>query len=103
MKAMCVSQNEARTPPSKLPMVLDNPKTMPKAANITALQTLSRASGGKFCEINELNPTLSALHFEQSEEQRVFYRTLWNNWVILAALVGLLVLEWALRRWRNLA
>ena len=79
------------------------PETMPKAANITALQALSRASGGKFCEINELNPTLSALHFEQSEEQRVFYRTLWNNWVILAALVGLLVLEWALRRWRNLA
>ena len=81
----------------------DSPETMPKAANITALQTLARASGGKFCEFNELNPTLSALHFAQQEEQRVIYRTLWNNWVILAALVSLLVVEWALRRWRNLA
>ena len=78
------------------------PETMPKAANIAALQTLSRASGGKFCEFNELNPTLRALHFAQQEEQRVIYRTLWNNWLILAAMVSLLVVEWTLRRWRNL-
>jgi hypothetical protein len=76
---------------------------MPKAADLVALQTLARVSGGKFCEFNELNPTLGGLKFAQQEEQRVIYKTLWNNWVILAALVSLLVVEWALRRWRNLA
>ncbi|MCX7008358.1 MAG: glutamine amidotransferase [Kiritimatiellaeota bacterium] len=79
------------------------PETMPKAADVIALQTLARVSSGKFCEFNELNTTLSGLHFAQQEEQRVIYRTLWNNWLILAALVSLLVVEWTLRRWRNLA
>jgi uncharacterized membrane protein len=79
------------------------PETMPKPANVAALQALARVSGGKFCEFNELNPTLARLHFTQQEEQRVIYRTLWNHWAFLAALIALLVLEWSLRRWRNLA
>jgi uncharacterized membrane protein len=79
------------------------PETMPKAADLVALQALARSSGGKFCEPTELNTLLSSLKFAQQEEQRVIYQTLWNNWTILAALVSLLVVEWALRRWRNLA
>jgi len=79
------------------------PETMPKPMNVAALQALARISGGKFCEFNELSPTLSALHFTPSEEQRVIYRSLWNHWAFLAALIALLVVEWSLRRWRNLA
>lgn len=79
------------------------PETIPKPANVTALQALARVSGGKFCEFNELSPFLNRLHFTQQEEQRVIYRSLWNHWAFLAALIALLVVEWSLRRWRNLA
>ena len=79
------------------------PETMPKPANVAVLQALARVTGGKFCEFNELSPTLSALHFAQQEEQRVVYRSLWNSWIFLSALLSLLVVEWSLRRWRNLA
>lgn len=78
------------------------PETMPRPMNVAALQALARVSGGKFCEFNELGPMLAALHFMPTEEQRVIYRSLWNHWAFLAALIALLVVEWSLRRWRNL-
>jgi hypothetical protein len=103
MARMDVAGLTVESPPYPVYVRPYTPETMPKPANVAALQALARASGGRFCEFNDLNDTLARLPFTQQEEQRVIYRSLWNHWAWLATLIALLMVEWSLRRWRNLA
>jgi hypothetical protein len=79
------------------------PESNPRPANIALLKTLSASSGGKFCEPEELSEALAALPVNRREESRVLFRTLWNTPLILACLVGLLGLDWIVRKSRNMA
>lgn len=79
------------------------PETRPQAAATTVLQALARASNGRFLETNEVTEVLSALEMKGTETERVQYDSLWNRPWWLALLVGLLTVEWLLRRLRNMA
>lgn len=78
-------------------------ETRPRAVNVDLLKALSAASGGKFCEPAEVNAALAAVAPQGREEARVSYRSLWNNWFALGALVAILTLEWIVRRRANMA
>lgn len=78
-------------------------ETRPRAVNVDLLKALAASSGGKFCEPAEVNAALAAVVPQGREEARVSYRSLWNNWFALAALVGILTLEWIVRRRANMA
>ena len=79
------------------------PETVPRAANIGVLRTMADASKGRFCEPEEVNKVLSEITIPANAEERVNYLSLWNNTVVLACLIGLLSLEWILRKMRNMA
>ena len=79
------------------------PETVPRAANIGVLTAIANASKGRFCEPEEINKVLSEITIPANEEERVSYFSLWNNIFVLACLIGLLSLEWLLRKLRNMA
>ncbi len=79
------------------------PETVPRAANTAVLTAVAGASKGRFCEPEEVNKVLSEITIPASEEERVSYLSLWNNLPILACLIGLLGIEWTLRKLRNMA
>ena len=78
------------------------PESNPRPADAVLLQTLCANSAGKFCDPDQIGEALAALPVTSREESRVLFRTLWNTLPILACLVGLLVLDWMVRKSRNL-
>ena len=79
------------------------PESNPRPADIDLLKALAESSGGKFLDPEEADKTLSALKFEAGEEERINYTSLWNQIPVLACLMGLLSLEWAVRKFKNMA
>jgi hypothetical protein len=79
------------------------PETVPCAANSGVLRAMADASKGRFCEPEEVNKVLSEITIPANAEERVNYLSLWNNIPILTCLIGLLSLEWILRKLRNMA
>jgi len=79
-----------------------SPELEPRPANTALLQALCESSGGRFCAPEELEAALLALPVPTVQEARVLFRTLWNTTAVLACLIGLLVVEWTLRKSRNL-
>lgn len=69
-----------------------------------ALTTLAeRSAGGQYFEINEaslLPGIIPDLHEEVTVRSRPV--SLWDNGVMLAVLIGLLSLEWGVRKWKHL-
>jgi hypothetical protein len=79
------------------------PETSPKPQAVEVLEQLAKASGGQFCEQDQLDQVLSALDIKTSEEERVSYNSLWNTPFILGGLMLLLSADWILRKRRNMA
>ncbi len=79
------------------------PEDSPRPIDERLLRTLADNSGGRFCEPDELDSVLARLDIKGREEQRVFYASLWQRLPLLACMIGLLGLEWILRKVRNLA
>jgi hypothetical protein len=79
------------------------PETSPKPQAVEVLQQLAKASGGQFCEQDQLDQILSALDIKPTEQERVSYDTLWNTPFILGGLMLLLSADWILRKRRNMA
>ena len=73
-------------------------------ADRQALVTLAEQSaGGRYFEVDaamELPPLIPDLHEEISIRSRP--TSLWDNGYMLTLLVGLLAVEWAIRKWRHL-
>lgn len=68
-----------------------------------ALKALAESSGGKFFEIDEageLSKLIPDLHEEIAV--RSSPTSLWDRGAVLAVLIGLLGVEWAVRKWRHL-
>jgi hypothetical protein len=79
------------------------PETSPIPQNVEVLRQLAKASGGQFCEVDQLDPLLSGLPIQPSEQERLSYNSLWDTPFILGGLLLLLSAEWILRKQRNMA
>jgi hypothetical protein len=79
------------------------PENMPRPVNTALLQALAANSGGRFCEPDELDATLSVLKVAARQESRVEYVSLWQRWAALACLMAFLVIEWVARKIRSMA
>ncbi len=79
------------------------PENSPQPARHDLLQALTAASGGRYVAPDELAGVLAQLELTGRAEERSVYSTLWNSWWVLACLVGLLTVEWSVRKMRNLA
>ncbi len=79
------------------------PETVPRAADSGVLTALAEASKGRFCEPEEISKVLAEITIPTSEEERTNHRSLWNNIIVLTCLIGLLSLEWVIRKLRNMA
>ncbi len=76
-------------------------ETEPRPTNRQVLETLASSSGGVFHQPAELDAVLREKQGRHREESRLRYRTLWNTWAVLICLIGLLVVEWIIRKARN--
>jgi hypothetical protein len=74
-------------------------------ANPTLMSSLARLSGGKMISMTENNPASIASLFSNVPPATVEYRhtPLWNRWWWLATIVGLLTVEWIMRRLMGMA
>jgi hypothetical protein len=75
----------------------------PQPVNARLLRALAEASGGRFLEPDQVGPALAALEFEKGREERITFSSLWNNTPIILLLIGLLAVEWTIRKWKNMA
>lgn len=75
------------------------PESMPRPANQTVLRTIANTSGGRYCEsADALDRALNSLHFDVEEDEISEYSSLWQQWLILGCLIGLLSVEWLIRK-----
>ena len=79
------------------------PESVPRPADSQVLKAIAENSGGVFFEtVDELNKTLSAIKAKKIEQEISEYRSLWQHWLTIACLIGLLSIEWILRKLRNM-
>jgi hypothetical protein len=79
------------------------PETNPQPANVSILKTLAAASHGQFCEPDTISDVLAALQMQKTEVERIEMISLWNSWLVIACLMTLLVIEWIVRKLKNMA
>ena len=79
------------------------PESIPRPAGVEVLRALSRSSRGRFFDNPQtLDETLGTLQVSTAEEEYVQYASLWQHPLIIVCLIGLLAIEWIVRRFRNL-
>jgi hypothetical protein len=107
---MCTAWAEAEfdgrkieSPPFSFYVKPFTPETNPRPQAVEVLQLLAKASGGQFCEQDQLDQVLSGLDVKTTEEQHVSYNSLWNTPFILGGLMLLLSADWMLRKRRDMA
>ncbi len=98
-----VDGRRIESPPFSFYVKPFTPETSPIPQDIPVLQQLAKASGGQFCEVDQLDDVLSNIDIKTSQEERVSYNSLWNTPFILGGLMLLLGTDWILRKRRNLA
>ncbi|MEI7437708.1 MAG: hypothetical protein WCL16_12965, partial [bacterium] len=79
------------------------PETIPRPINMQLLMDLAAGSNGRFCEPSEVNKLLEGLKVTARQETRLEFSTLWQYWVVLVCLMSFLVVEWIIRKLRNMA
>jgi uncharacterized membrane protein len=70
--------------------------------NRSFLERLSEETGGKFFDFPDYAKLPEAVTTDEKEVKREESNELWDTWWMLAAVVGLLVVEWVFRKRRNL-
>jgi uncharacterized membrane protein len=78
-------------------------ESTPRPANLDLLQKLAESSGGRLLDPGEVGALVDGLKAEGREESRVSYRSMWNHWLTIGLLMGLLTMEWLVRRRSNMA
>ena len=94
---------QVTSPPFSFYVKPFTPETSPRPQDVEVLQQLAKASGGVFCEQDQLDAVLSGIDIKNTEQERVDYTSLWNTPFILGGLMLLLSLDWILRKQRNMA
>ena len=69
-----------------------------RPANVRVLRALAAGSGGRYAEPELLDTILRDLQVVERRERRLDYTSLWQNRWLLACLIALLAVEWALRK-----
>jgi hypothetical protein len=98
-----VDGHPVESPPFSFYVKPFTPETSPKPQAVEVLRQLAKASGGQFCEQDQLDQVLSNLDIKASQEERVSYDSLWNTPFVLGGLMLLLSADWILRKRRNMA
>ena len=73
-------------------------ETLDKPANQAILKALAQNSGGRYGTAEDLNDFLKSLTIKERQERRLEYVSLWQSFWVLSLLIGLLSLEWILRK-----
>ncbi len=80
-----------------------SPESTPRPPDLETLKAITASSDGAFFEsAADLNRMLTSLDPRQLKQEIAKYRTFWQRWIILAMLMFSLVLEWMIRKIRNL-
>jgi hypothetical protein len=74
-----------------------------RPANLDLLKKLAESSGGVLASPDEIGGIVERWTGEARQEVRVQWKSLWNQWWTIGAMIGLLCLEWILRRRFNMA
>jgi hypothetical protein len=94
---------KVESPPFSFYVKPFTPETAPRPQAVELLRQLAKASGGQFCEQDQLDQVLSSLEVKPTEEELLSYTTLWNTPFILGGLMLLLSADWILRKQRDMA
>ena len=78
------------------------PETLPRPPDLDTLRTLATASGGRFLEPAEVSEALASLPVKPREEALIRFSSLWNTIPVLACLLGLLAVDWIVRKVKGL-
>ena len=74
-----------------------------KPINEKVLKALARSSGGRYGTLDELDAALQDLRVTERRERKLEYHSLWQNFAVLACLIGLLTIEWVTRKLKNMS
>ena len=69
-----------------------------RPAQVAVLRALARGSGGRYADPDTLETILNGLQVVEKQERRIEYASLWQRPWLLACLIGLLAVEWMLRK-----
>lgn len=72
------------------------------AANRTLLERIAADTGGEVIELDALDEFVATLPNRKIPVTEPVIYPVWHRWAVLLAVVGLLVGEWGLRRWKGL-
>ena len=95
---------DALTATHSIQIVRPNLEILNPSMNRSALMALAeRSPGGRYYDVDEMNELIDAVP-DRHEATTVRTRPLqlWDRWWTLAVLVGLLSVEWAVRKWVRL-
>ena len=59
---------------------------------------MAQVSGGKYYTPAQIEKMANELHFPPQRLQQTREINLWNKWLVLLLFIGLLVVEWSIRR-----
>lgn len=79
------------------------PESNPRPANLAVLKALAENSRGQYCAPEEISDVLAKLEMKAGEEERIEVTSLWNTILIISCLMGLLAIEWSIRKAKNMA
>ncbi|MBS0263390.1 MAG: hypothetical protein JSS02_15720 [Planctomycetes bacterium] len=71
--------------------------------NSALAREIALATGGQTYDLTNVTHLLQDFHPRPRQESSVQIRPLWNNWLAFGLIIGLLVLEWGVRKLLNLA
>lgn len=70
--------------------------------NVALEQTLAAETGGRSYDLSTVAKFLDDFQPTRTRETTVEIRSLWSNWLTFGLLSGLLLVEWAVRKWKHL-
>jgi hypothetical protein len=98
-----VAGSKVRSDPISFFVKPFTPESMPRPANEAVLQAIANAGGGRYCESAEaLDRALNSLQVDVEEDEISEYNSLWQQWLVLGCLIGLLSVEWIVRKSVNM-
>jgi hypothetical protein len=80
----------------------DNEELVDLAANLSLLDELAQASGGKVYTVETVHELLDALSAQVAVREYFVERPLRHSWWVFGVFIALLACEWALRKWAGL-
>lgn len=71
--------------------------------NVDFMQQIAQASGGELVRLNQLDSFVRTLSDREIPIAQPMVRSVWHTWGVFLLAIGLLSIEWGVRRWKGLA